>query len=128
MTTHEHRDAKKRTLRCPACGSRVETQTVVQNSGVREILCATPEELTQCEHCPEMLEYGGRPGALTLQRARPERVQAFRELERERPNHIELPALLEYVSRYRTMPTQTADRTPGTIRLAFSFQGSRPER
>ena len=64
-----------------------------------------------------MLEYGGRPGALTIQRARPERVRAFRELERDRPAHLELPALVDYVMQFRTMPTQAADQTAGTIRF-----------
>jgi hypothetical protein len=111
-------DTKQKKLRCPECGKPIETQTIVRTrSGATRILSAAPGKLTQCEHCPAMLEYGGRPGALTVQRARPERVQAFRELERERPDHIEVPALVEYVRRFRTMPVQMADPTSGKIRF-----------
>jgi hypothetical protein len=113
-------DTKQKNLRCPKCGNPIETETFLRTRfGAIRSMSAAPGELTRCEHCPLMLEYGGRPGALTVQRARPERVRAFQERERERPAQLELPALVDYVVKFRTMPTQAVDRTSGRIRFTI---------
>jgi hypothetical protein len=112
-------ETKRKTLRCLVCGRRIETQTIVKTrSGARRSLSAAPGELTQCD-CRTWLEYGGSPGDLHVKCALPERVQAFRELERERPHHSEVPAILEYVRKHRTMPRRVTDGMSGAIRFTF---------
>jgi len=107
----------ERAPRCPICGRRIEAKTTVRDrSNAVHQLRAKPGELTQCQ-CGSVLEYSGSSGELTLKRASAERVRAFRELERERPSHMELPAVVKYVWKFRTMPSQTADQTSGRIRL-----------
>ena len=120
MRNKQKQESRSKRLRCPACTGPIESSTIVRTrSGAKGVLSAAPGELTECEHCHAMLEYGGRPGELTLYRARPNRVQAFRALEKERANALELPALVAYVMRYRTMPRKTVEGSAGTTRLTF---------
>jgi hypothetical protein len=66
-----------------------------------------------------MLEYGGQPGSLTVERACPERVRAFEDLERETPGALRLPELIDYVKKFRRMPPKTPAPRNGTIRFRY---------
>src|SRR5579863_7042888 len=120
MRNTQKQESGSNNLRCTVCTSPIESSTTVATrSGAKRVLSAVPGELTECERCHAMLEYGGRPGALTLHRARPDRVQSLRELEKEGPNEPGLPALVAYVMRYRTMPRNTVEGRAGTTRFTF---------
>jgi hypothetical protein len=103
-------------IRCPHCGRRVETDAIVRIApGTARTLSAEPGELTSCE-CGSILEYHGRPGKLTVRFAPPERVAAFRELERERPAPPRFSSVVEYVRTFRSMPHGKPAAFLGTAR------------
>jgi hypothetical protein len=117
---HRFNNQKEPKLRCPACSYRLEAKTIVRTcSGASRTLSAAPGELTQCPHCKSMLEYGEQHGSLTVERARPQRVRAFEELERETPGALRLPELIAYVKRFRTMPPKSPAPQDGTIRFRY---------
>jgi hypothetical protein len=92
-------------LRCPVCSQRLETTTTVRDAaGAARTLSALPGELTECEQCGSVFEYGGRPGELKVTRARPERVIAFRELARDKADHTSFQKMVAYVAKYRMTP------------------------
>jgi hypothetical protein len=120
MAKRQYGRSKKQQLRCSICGQRIEAQTTIRSrSGVVRTLSARPGDLTECEQCGSMLEYGGCIGALTVHRASPERVRAFQELENEGPAHRDIPSLVEYVLKFRRMPSHERPSTSGAMRFRF---------
>lgn len=112
---------KQSELPCPVCGERVATTTVCRDgSGAMRTLSSRPGELTTCEPCGRLLEYGGRIGALTLKRAPRDRVRAFRELERDTVEEPRFPELVAYVIKFRIMPPSS-----GTMRLRYFCRSRR---
>jgi hypothetical protein len=93
-------------LRCPRCGQKVDHTVAIQSSAREGELCFMPEpgQVTECEHCLTMLEYGGICDALTLRVAPRERVEQFHKLTREGFSETGIPELLEYVRRFLQPP------------------------
>jgi hypothetical protein len=118
MPKTRDRAISKAQIRCPHCGRPLETNTTVRTApGAGRTFSAEPGELTICE-CGKMLEYHGQPGKLTLKLARPDRVRAFRELERECSARVQLSTVVEYVRTFRSMPHEKLSRISGTARFA----------
>jgi hypothetical protein len=97
---------RERTLRCPACHSFIDHVPNTRGLGLRpeDILLPQPGDVTECDKCRTMLEYGGNPGCLTLSFARRQRIDAFHRLSRESGRKPKLSKLVEYVMKYRQMP------------------------
>jgi hypothetical protein len=109
---------------CPSCGRSVETETIVRTGpGAARTLSAAPGEMTLCA-CRKMLVYGGKPGKLTVKLALPDRIHAFRKLEREGPAHLQLSSVVEYVRKFRSMPDEEPGRITG--RAHFTSRALHP--
>ena len=121
--TQKFGSKKQQILRCPVCKGQLETKTTVRTrSGVTRTLNSEPGELTQCHHCKSMLEYGGLPGKLNIERARPERVRAFLDLMRETPSDMRLAELVAYVKKFRRMPPATLAADNGAVHFRYFFR------
>src|SRR5260370_14408888 len=96
---------RERRLRCPACHSFIDHEPNLRGLGLRpeDILSPQPGDVTECDKCRTMLEYGGNPGCLTLSFASQQRIDAFRRLSREGGRQLKLSKLVEYVMKYRQM-------------------------
>jgi hypothetical protein len=97
-------------LLCPVCGEKVDHAVTMLSSVQGEELYFVPEpgELTECDHCLAMLEYGGTRSALALHVAPRQRVKQFHKFTREGSREPSLPELLEYVKRFRRMPERSS--------------------
>jgi hypothetical protein len=92
-------------LVCPACGKQVErifgSQPEPQSPLVPQI-----GQVTNCDHCLTMLEYIPVGTSLALRVAPQQRVDAFHKLATNTMRGPRLAELIDYVKRYRAMPTK----------------------
>ncbi len=102
-------------LRCPLCHAFAGFPANPQHFGLpfEPSWLSEPGDLTQCDHCLAMLEYGGELKSLTLQPAPRKRVESFNELSRVDYREPSLPELIEYVKKHRQMPRRPHNNTVG---------------
>jgi hypothetical protein len=104
----KNRNVRKKELkpRCPECHKPIGFVADRLTVGLDRAcpLLPGPGDLTQCDHCLAMLEYGGDPTSLTLKLAPRERVELLNNLTREGLREPSVPELIDYVRRYRRMP------------------------
>ena len=109
-------------LRCPVCRRFINYIPEIRGFGLawEDVMLPKPGDLTACDHCGAMLEFGGVPTSLTLRPARQERIDAFNELGREAAPEPSFPTLVEYVRKYTRMPARhrIGHRFRKLIRLA----------
>jgi hypothetical protein len=98
-------------LRCPICHQRLGFNTHRQGLAdrINSSLSPLPGDLTQCDHCLTMLEYGGELISLTLHQASRKRVEEFNKLSRDGYRQPRISELINYVNKYRQMPKRSSD-------------------
>lgn len=99
---------KKRNLRCPVCRKPINDPADFRRLGLKKEyrLLPQPGDLTECDHCRAILEYGGDPASLTLQLAPKKRLELLNAISRQGPHDLSFPKLIAYVMRYRQMPVR----------------------
>jgi len=95
---------KETQLRCPVCSMLTRCSADDKQSAFGITYHSEPGQLTECDQCMTMLEYGGRIGALTLRPASASRVLSFNKLSEEDHWNPSVQELVEYARKYRQMP------------------------
>ena len=107
MKKNRHFTNKQEKLRCPVCRECITHISNPRNrhEPMHSPLRSRPGDLTECDRCSSVLEYGGSFDALTISLAPRHRTECFKKAMAKdyywRPT---IPQLIEYVRANHRMP------------------------